>query len=117
MSSVVHFVVYTLTIKLFNQLSLGDFSDQKYIIDNLQQGYIPFTVMHVMATKINCDVCAKDNNEDETYQIKAKSRSTGGVLVFDLCHGCFMNETGTFAKVPRKWKKWSKDKGSYVSAE
>lgn len=103
-------------IKIINQLTLGDFSDQKYTIDNLQQGFIPYNVTHNMATKINCDTCNKDFNESETYQAKIKKIENGNVLVVDLCHGCFMANIGDKLK-SRSWKKWNVDSKKYVNAE
>lgn len=102
--------------KTFNQLTLGDYSDQKYTIDNLQQGFIPYDVTHVMATKINCDMCKKDFNESETYQAKIKKIENGLVLVADLCHGCFMTNVGEKLG-SRSWKKWNQESRKYVTAE
>jgi len=71
---------------------------------------------HNMASKIVCDICGKDFPEDQTYEVKSKNRNTKTVLVTDICHPCFVDEKGSFAKIPKKWKKWNTEQKAYVDA-
>lgn len=83
----------------------------KYIIDNLPVFINPRFHRVIMATKITCDVCKKDFAEDQTYEVKAKSRNTTATLIVDVCHECFVKPESLFSNIPRAWKKWKQGTG------
>ena len=68
-----------------------------------------------MAKKIQCDICEKDTNQENAYELKLRKNDSGLTKNCDVCHNCAKAPLEMLSR--RDWKKWNQKQGKWLIPE
>ncbi len=70
-----------------------------------------------MAKLVQCDVCQKNVNEENSYELKLRKSDTGLTKASDICHDCCKEKGILDTMANRTWKKWNQTSKKWVTPE
>ena len=70
-----------------------------------------------MAKLVQCDICSKNVNEDNSYELKLRKSDTGLTKSADVCHDCIKEKGFLDILANRAWKKWNQTSKKWVTPE